>query len=103
MSHLDAMIDLRVANTIRDQIGNRAFAMMGAWSLSGSKHSLTFKIKGSRITNCVQVTLDPSDTYTIGFFKTSGHSIRLVATVEGVHADNLRSVIESNTGLALSL
>lgn len=96
-------MSLVVAETIRAQIGNMAFRMMGASNLAGSEHSLTFKIKGSRTVNRVQVTLDPSDTYTIGFFKTRGHSIRLVASVEDVYVDNLRGIIEQNTGLYLSL
>lgn len=95
--------DLTVANTIREQIGNIAFSMMGASQLAGSAHSLTFKIKGSKVANYIQVTLDPNDTYTVDFFKTRGHSIRLVDSVEMVYADSLRTIISSKTGLYLSL
>jgi hypothetical protein len=76
---------LPVASTIAAQIGNLAFRMMGASNLAGSAHSLTFAIKGSKNANRIQVTLDASDTYTVAFFKVRGHSIRLVASVEGVY------------------
>lgn len=98
---------LNVANEISRQIGNRAFAMMGAKNLLGSEDSLQFKVgrNAKRVTH-IRVTLDPSDTYRVEFirvgrapmFKTTP-----VADFDGVYADTLHALIESNTGLYLSL
>ncbi len=95
--------DLAVANTIADQIGNRAFMMMGAKDKLGSADSLQFKIQGSKFANAVRVTLEADDTYTVAFFKVRKFDFNEVASVGMVYADQLRSVIESKTGLYLSL
>ena len=109
------MTDLIVANAIREQIGNGAFVMMGAKNLLGGENHLQWKL--GRVANKIShvtVTLDASDTYTvrfdkvtrIGFSAKTGKStggVKNVAEVEGVYADMLRKIIESNTGLCLSL
>lgn len=94
--------DMTVPNTIRQQIGNRAFFMMGAKNLCGDATSLQFKICGSKVTH-IRVTLDPSDTYTVAFIRVRGRKVTELASEEGVYADSLNRVIASNTGLALSL
>lgn len=94
---------LDVANTIRDQIGSRAFYMMGAKNLLGSPDSLAFQIRGSMNVNRISITLDPSDTYTVRFVRVRGLKVKEVATVENVYADALKPVIEKHTGLYLSL
>lgn len=95
-----------VANEIANQIGNRAFAMMGAKNLVGGADSLLFAIKGSRKWNKIRVTLDPSDTYTVEFFKLGGapmFDVKDQKSVSFVYNDQLRAVIEGETGLLLSL
>lgn len=94
---------LEVANTIKDQIGGRALYMMGASLLAGDRDSLRFSIKGSRACNKVMIKLDPSDTYTVSFWKIRGTDCRLVSERGGIYADMLHGVIETETGLALSL
>ena len=98
---------LQVANTIADQIGARAFAMMGATNKLADASSLTFKVgRNARKVTHVTVTLDPTDTYTVEFVK-CGRAPRytrtVLATVSNVYEDGLRAVIETNTGLYLSL
>ena len=60
------MTDATVANTILSQIGGtgRLVAMTGAKHFTYSDNSLSFQFKGSRKTNALRITLDPSDTYT---------------------------------------
>lgn len=94
-------MDMHIATTIRDQIGNRAFVMMGARDLLGDETGLQFKVgRNSKGVSCVRVELDPSDTYTVRFYKRSGKEL---ASCSDVYCDSLRTVIEQNTGLYLSL
>ena len=94
---------LTVANTIAQQIGARAFFMMGTRRKLGTSDSLIFDIRGSVRGNKVVVTLDASDTYTVQLFKVRGLASRMVVENSGVYNDGLRQVIEGMTGLDLSL
>ena len=94
---------LTVANTIAEQIGSRAFFMMGTRQKWGDADSLRFDIRGSQRGNRICVTLDASDTYTVQLLRVRGLHAGVVAENEGVYNDGLRQVIEGMTGLALSL
>ena len=102
------MSNMTIANTINDQIGHRARVMMGAKNLMGDDNCLSFKIgrNPNNITH-IKVTLDPSDTYTVDFIKirkVKGTIYRtIVETCSDVYVDSLHNVIESGTGLYLSL
>lgn len=92
-----------VANTIREQIGHKAFFMLGAKDLVASENALQFRIRGSRVCNSIRVELDPSDTYRVEFWKIHAGKSTKVAEVEDVYVDSLHQVIERNTGLYTSL
>jgi len=95
---------LEVANTIRAQLGNGAFVMMGAKNLVGSENSLRWKVgRNAKRVSLVEVELAPDDTYTVRFYRVRGFDCNLLSEVEMVYADSLKRVIESNTGLYLSL
>lgn len=98
-------VDSSVADTIRDQIGQRAFVMLGAHTLTTDSRgrSLRFQIKGSRKVNTVVVTLESDDTYTMEFWKITPRMASMVACVAQVYADSLRPMIETHTGLYTSL
>lgn len=93
----------QVAKIIVEQIGNVAFSMMGAKNLVGDDRSLMFSIRGCPTINKIRITLEPSDTYKIEFFKFRNPDCKLVAELDGVYFDMLHSVIESKTGLFLRL
>lgn len=101
----------QIAETIRlQQIGTRACAMIGAHEFvygqdtkEGGGPFLRFRFKGSKLANIIKVTLNPSDTYTMAFIKVRGMDVRTVKELDGLYADQLRSTIESVTGLAVSL
>lgn len=106
---------MNTAQTIAAQIGNRAFAMMGAKNLLGGDNHLQFKVgKNAKGVTHITVTLDPSDTYTVKFDKVTPYrmdrrtgemkgGVKTLAEVEGVYVDSLKTTIEANTGLYLSL
>lgn len=104
---MDTTNTLSVADTIRDQIGNRGLVMMGAKNLLGSEDGLQFKIgrNALRVTH-VKITLEPSDTYSVEFIRV-GRAPRFTVTEisrsELVFVDSLRAVLEAGTGMYLSL
>lgn len=100
--------DLAVANEILQQLGGagRLRVMIGAHSFMGAPKSLTvkFRCRNPRRINTIMVALDPSDTYNVSFWCITSKTMRMVGgTDRDVYADNLRQVIESRTGLYLSL
>ena len=102
--------DLTVANIIKDQIGPKAFFMMGAANLLGDESSLTFKVgRNPRSVSHVRVTLDADDTYTVEFLRcTTSHKTyqttrKVLQSDSLVYAEDLHRVIHSGTGLFLSL
>lgn len=109
------MTDLIVANIIREQIGSGAFAMMGAKNILGSEDSLQWKLgRVAKKISHVTVTLDENDTYTVRFDRVTRVAfgaktgkwtggVKMIAEFEGVYADMLHEIIQSNTGLCLSL
>jgi len=95
--------DLTVATTIAQQIGHRAFVMMGTRHKLGGENFLSFDIHGCRDYSKVQITLQRDDTYTVEFFKFRQWEKLRHKTVDSVYADGLKQCIEYNTGLCLSL
>lgn len=101
------MSDLRVAETIRAQIGRGAFVMMGAKNLIGGDDYLSWKVgrNAKRVTH-VTVTLKLTDLYTVEFLRCSlkAKNPREVLEVsEGIYWDQLHAAIEAGTGMYLSL
>lgn len=103
--------DLEVANTILAQLGGmgKLRAMIGAHSFTFGMDRLTFKMK-ARAHNgivAVSVILVPWDVYTVEFWawktRNGMKNFERVGCVDDVLCDRLRSVIETMTGLKLSL
>jgi hypothetical protein len=98
-----------VATTILAQLGGagRLSAMIGAYNFMSDGPALIFKFRAqaSKGIKAIKVTLDPSDTYTVRFWRIGnrGLNVQQVAEHSDVYADNLKTVIEYETGLRLSL
>lgn len=98
------MSNLNVANAILQQFGGRQFiAMTGAKDMIGRPDGLSFKLpRAAKGINCVRVTLDPSDTYTVEFLRL-GRSPKFTVTPVSTHADiycdMLQDVFTRQTGL----
>jgi len=94
----------QVAETIYQQIGRRAFFMMGASQMVGGPLDLTWNVKGVEGVNRIRVTLDrASDTYTVDFANYRKLEFRVVKSVSGIYADMLHDVLANATGLYLSI
>ena len=102
-----------VANEILSQIGGgRALFMLGAenpLALQEGKGALQIRFKGSRRYNTIRIILNVFDTYTVEFSKstlsrkTFDYTVTNKVKYSDVQADSLVGIIESTTGLYLSL
>lgn len=98
-----------IAKIIAQQIGGKAFYMLGAKNkIYGENEKgqtyLGFKIRGSRKANYIKVIYnDGLDIYNIEFGKIRNFEYKIVKTVEEVYCDQLHDIIEKETGLYTSL
>lgn len=91
-----------VAQTIANQIGNRAFFMLGAKDLVAMEKGLQFKIgRNSSGGNKIRVVLDEGlDLYNVELWHVRGTNIFQVGeSVCGVHVEQLHTILESLTGM----
>ena len=94
------MSDLRVANTILAQLGgNRFKAMTGAKNFVGSENSLSFRFPNRKGPNCCRIVLNSLDLYDVEFLRIRGSQLKKTAEHNGVYADQLEKIFESETGL----
>ena len=100
---------INMSQTIADQIGSRAFFMLGAAKkpLVAIENGLQFGVgRNAKSVTHVRIVLTPDDLYTVEFSNVSmrrAEMVKILETVEGVYADQLRAVIETGTGLYTSL
>lgn len=103
------MSNLEVANTILEQLGRSFAVMTGAKNFVGSPASLSFSLPGAggfckNGINRVHIKLDPSDTYTMTFYRlTRGTKLVTVATHTDVYCDAMQEIFTRETGLEVSL
>ena len=97
------------AEEIRNQIGHRAFVMLGAKNIAKGIDDvgeyLSFKISGSRKYNYVKVAYNHGkDLYQMTFMKaTLKKGITKEDVIDNVYADQMHELIEQYTGLYTSL
>ena len=93
------------ANQIFQQLGGGRFAaMVGMKNAVHGKNFLMFSIgKAKDGINKVRVTLEPTDTYKVEFFRLRGVDCRQIASTDMVYADSLREVFTSYTGLLCTM
>jgi hypothetical protein len=102
----------QIAQTIADQIGRRALAMIGAKDLIGSDNALSMHVgRGPRGATHVRVVLEPNDTYTVESIACRRRSVngipelarKVIDSTSDVYAEQLCKAIETVTGLYTSL
>ena len=100
---------MSTASIIRDQIGSRAFFMLGAKNLVDTGKGLSFKVgagarnENGRV-NYITITLDEAtDRYTMEALYCTVRELSTRAKIEGAYVDMLHDFIRDNTGMALSL
>lgn len=106
------MSDLRVAQTILDQLGGSKFIVMtGSKNFIGDDHSLTMTLTRNKSrANRLKITLTGMDDYIMEFQKiTQGHFTKnynwidgkqeTIKKASGVYCDQLQEIFTEVTGL----
>ena len=97
------------ADTVLEQLGGRQALdiMLGIKSLGvlESTKTLTVKFKatGREGVNTIVIRLDPSDTYTLQFWKCRGLQTKMLMECSDVYADMLIDLCAEVTGLAFRI
>lgn len=96
---------LAIANGIIQQLGGRLTTMLGAYSIDATETGLKFRFKAraSNSSNCCVVDLESSDTYTVKFISIRGASIKEKSRHTEIYAEDLKTLFERETGLALGV
>lgn len=99
------MTNAEIADTIIQQMGGgkRLGTMIGAHNFVAIERGLQFGFRLCRKANKITITLEPSDTYTVKFWKITTARARAVKTYQDVYADNLIPLFEKFTGLYLTM
>jgi hypothetical protein len=92
-----------VAQIIAQQLGGKALFMLGAKDMVACPDALMFRIgRNAKSINKIVVRLDPSDTYTVEFWR-GRSNLRMVSSFSDIYVDSLHGLIESETGMYTSL
>lgn len=84
--------------------GNKFVAMTGAKNFGYFQNSMSFKLpRAKNGIKFVRITLNSMDLYDIEFIKARGYNISIVANIKDVYNEDLKEVVERETGLCLSL
>ena len=100
------MNNLKVAETILEQLGGNKFRMMtGAKNLAGDETSLSMRIgRNSSNSNYLKITLNSMDTYDMTFAKlTKMGELKSVSEYKNVYNDLMRGTFTAHTGMYTSL
>ena len=97
-----------VAETILAQLGGRKAAFMIGMKFATTREDgvgVRFAARAKNGANHVEITLDPSDTYTVKLYSIRGRVPRpkMLSEHTDVYADSLRSLFTGETGLYLNL
>jgi len=79
--------------------------LIGAHTFIARPDGVTFKFKARARngSNCMRITLDPSDTYTVEFLSVRGTSVKTKGSFSDIYCDVLTDLFERETGLYLTL
>lgn len=95
---------MQVAQTIREQLGKLTLMMIGAKNLTahpeqeGGLSFSTGRVAAGKA-NYVKIILRADDTYEVTFLRVLGRNVKQISTQSGIYAEDLKNLIESNTGL----
>ena len=100
------MSNLKVAETILEQLGGNKFCVMtGAKNLGGTEDSLSMRIgRNSSNSNYLKITLNSMDMYDMEFCKlTRMGEKKSVTEYKNVYNDLMRGTFTAHTGMYTSL
>jgi hypothetical protein len=98
---------MEISETILRQMGgaHRLRAMIGAYDFMGSEKDqelhFKWKAKAKNGANALTITLDPSDTYTMQFWKLRAGKVTKLGKFDMLYEDQIIPLFEGETGLRL--
>ncbi len=96
---------IAVANTIIEQLGGRKFKVMtGARDMFATETGLSFKVPGGggrtkKGINYIKINLDPTDTYSVEFWKLRMPNAIKISEFSMIYDDQLQDIFTAETGL----
>lgn len=95
---------MNVAQTIAQQLGSKALFMIGAKNLMAGKDFLQMRLaRNVSGWNVLKIALNGLDLYNMTFYTIRKLKITKEKTVDNIYHDQLRDIIETETGLSTSL
>ena len=96
---------MQIAKTIAAQLGGtgRLSVMINARDFVADEAALMFRFSGSRKMNKIRISLNSLDLYDVDFYKLAKYDCKTVKSIENVYSEDLKRIIEAETGLFLSL
>ena len=96
--------------TVLQQMGGRVQSMIGVKQLSVCEDSknnmqliIKFKAKAANKANCVKITIESNDLYTMEFLSIRGVKITSKGIESDLYCDMLINTFEQSTGLYLTM
>ncbi len=95
---------MNTAQIIAQQLGHKALYMIGAKNLIAGKDYLQMKLgRNAGNWNKLKIGLNGLDLYDMTFYKIRKLAITHQKTLSNIYCDQLRDIIETETGLRTSL
>ena len=94
---------MKVYEIILQQLGGGQFIAMTGARLFHDGEKFIAKIKGSRKCNHLEISLNSMDLYDIRFCKIGRYEVKKDQTFNNIYFDDMKELIEQETGLCLSL
>lgn len=95
---------MNIAQTIAQQLGRKALFMIGAKNLMAGKDYLQMRLgRNSGGWNALKIALNGLDLYDMTFYKIRKLTVTKEKTVDNIYFDQLRDIIETETGMRTSL
>jgi len=100
----DSERNKKIASTIINQFGGfgKLKAMTGAYNFVAVENGISFRIK-NRSANYIKIILNAKDLYDVEIGRINGTNYKVILNKKDVYAENIKGLIEKETGMYLGL
>ena len=100
----DSERNKKIASTIINQFGGfgKLKAMTGAYNFVAVENGISFRIK-NRSANYIKIILNAKDLYNVEIGRINGTNYKVILNKKDVYAENIKGLIEKETGMYLGL
>jgi hypothetical protein len=95
---------MNIAQIIAQQLGHKALFMIGAKNLVAGKDYLQMRLgRNSGGWTALKIALNGLDLYDLTFYKIRKLKVTKEKTIDNIYCDQLRDIIETETGMVTNL